>query len=117
LLAALYDGRITPTTPAALAPGIVALADAGDRAASKIVQAAAQDIADLAKAAARAVDLLEANPVIALAGGLFEENSVLSFLIETRINGDIPGATIVRRGDAPVRGALRLAESLAGARG
>jgi N-acetylglucosamine kinase-like BadF-type ATPase len=117
LLAALYDGRITPTTPAALAPGIVALADAGDRAASKIVQTAAQDIADLAKAAARAVELLEANPVIALAGGLFEENSVLSFLIETRINGDIPGATIVRRGDAPVRGALRLAESLAGAHG
>jgi N-acetylglucosamine kinase-like BadF-type ATPase len=117
LLAALYDGRVAPSTPAALAPGIIALADGGDRAATKIVQQAALDIAELVRGAARAVGLLDANPVIALAGGLLQENSVLTFLIETRINGDIAGATIVRRGDAPVRGALRLAESLAGAHG
>jgi glucosamine kinase len=112
-LAALYDGEIRPAKIAALAPSIIAFAGKGNVASTKIVQQAALELGELLKSTLRAVDLLGASPQVALAGGLFEENTLLSFLLETRINGDVPGVTIVRRGDAPARGALRLAERAA----
>jgi len=113
LVAAIYDEPLIPARLAALAPSIVAFAGKGNRAATKIVQGAAQELADLVRAAARETGLTDQNPRIALAGGLFAENSLLSFLVETRINGDLPGAEIVRGGDPPVAGALRIAEELA----
>jgi len=113
LLAAIYDEPLVPSRVAALAPSIIGFAGKGNRAATKIVQAAAQELGELVRTAARAVELADANPRIALAGGLFAENSLLSFLLETRINGDLPGAEIVRGGEPPVTGALRLAEELA----
>ena len=111
-IAALYDRASDPAQIAALAPPIIAFAGKGNRASTKIVQQAAQDLGDLVKAALRAVQLLEASPRIALAGGLFRENSLLTFLLETRLNGDVAGAAIVKGGDEPARGALRLAERL-----
>jgi N-acetylglucosamine kinase-like BadF-type ATPase len=111
-IAALYDRAPDPAQIAALAPSIIAFAGKGNRASTKIVQQAAQELGDLVKAALRAVQLLEASPRIALAGGLFRENSLLTFLLETRLNGDIAGAAIVKGGDEPARGALRLAERL-----
>lgn len=112
LVAAIYDHAYTPATIAALAPSIVAFAGKGNRASTKLVQEAAKDFGDLVKAATKAGGLLAASPAIALGGGLFTENSMFTFLVETRINGDIPGATIVRNGGAPVRGALALAQAL-----
>jgi N-acetylglucosamine kinase-like BadF-type ATPase len=112
-VAALYDRAPDPAQIAALAPSIVAFAGKGNRASTKIVQQAAQELGDLVKSALRAVQLLESSPRIAFAGGLFRENSLLTFLLETRLNGDIAGAAIVKGGDEPVRGALRLAERLA----
>ncbi len=112
-LAALYDAELRPAPVAALAPSIVAFAGKGNRASTKIVQQAAQELGDLVKAALRAVGLLEAAPFIALAGGLFRENSLLTFLVESRLNGDVAGATIVKGGGEPARGALRLAERAA----
>jgi N-acetylglucosamine kinase-like BadF-type ATPase len=109
---ALYERVLDPAQIAALAPSIIAFAGKGNRASTKIVQQAAQELGDLVKAALRAVQLLEASPRIALAGGLFRENSLLTFLLETRLNGDVAGAAIVKGGDDPVRGALRLAERL-----
>jgi N-acetylglucosamine kinase-like BadF-type ATPase len=117
LLAAVYDAPLVPARIAALAPEIIAAAGTGERAATKIVQAAAQELADLVRAAARAVALTDRGPSVALAGGLFAQNSLLSFLLETRINADLPGAAIVRGGEPPVVGALRLAEALAAAPG
>jgi glucosamine kinase len=114
-VAALYDVPMQPAKIAALAPSIIAFADKGNRASTKIVQQAAQELGELVKSALRAVDLLERSPVIAFAGGLFRTNSTLSFLIETRLTGDVPGAAIVKGGDEPVRGALRLAERLVAA--
>jgi N-acetylglucosamine kinase-like BadF-type ATPase len=111
-LAALYDAPLVPAAIAALAPAIVAFAGKGNRAATKIVQTAGSDLGDLLKSAAKAVDLLEASPTVVLAGGLFAENTLLSFLLETRIVGDLPGALILRGGDAET-GALRLAEAAA----
>lgn len=112
-LAALYDAPPAPAAIAALAPGILALAGTGNRASAKIVQQAGLDLGDLVKSAARAADLLEASPAIALCGGLLAENSLLTFLLETRILGDLPGASILRGGEPAVTGALRLAETLA----
>jgi N-acetylglucosamine kinase-like BadF-type ATPase len=117
LLAAVYDEPLVPARVAGLAPSIIAFAGKGNRAATKIVQSAAQELADLVRAAARAAELVDRSPRVALAGGLFAENSLLSFLLETRINGDLPGAQIVRGGAPPVAGALRLAEELAAAAG
>jgi N-acetylglucosamine kinase-like BadF-type ATPase len=111
-IAALYDHALDPAQIAALAPSIIAFAGKGNRASTKIVQQAAQELGDLVKAALRAVQLLAASPRIALAGGLFRENSLLTFLLETRLNGDVAGAAIVKGGDEPARGALRLAERL-----
>jgi N-acetylglucosamine kinase-like BadF-type ATPase len=113
LFTAIYGEPLVPARLAALAPSIIAFAGKGNRAATKIVQGAAQELADLVRAAARATGLTDQNPRVALVGGLFTENSLLSFLAETRINGDLPGAEIIRGGDPPVAGALRLAEDLA----
>jgi glucosamine kinase len=112
-LTALYDAPLVPAAIAALAPAIVAFAGKGNRASTKIVQQAGSDLGDLLKSAAKAVDLIETSPTISLAGGLFAENSLLSFLLETRIVGDLPGALILRSGDGAAAGALRLAEALA----
>jgi len=109
-LDALYDAPTKPARIAALAPSILAFAGKGNRASTKIVQQAAQELGDLVKSALRAVGLVDQTPRIALAGGLFAENSLLTFLLETRLNGDVAGAEIVKGGDAPARGALRLAE-------
>ena len=111
-LDALYDAPLVPATIAALAPSIIAFAGKGNRAAAKIVQQAGLELGDLIKGAAKAVGLLEASPQVALAGGLFAENSLLSFLLETRIVGDLPGALVVRGGDAAETGALRIAQTL-----
>ena len=57
--------------------------------------------------------MTEASPTVALAGGLFAENSLLSYVLELRIINELPGASIVRGGDGAEIGALRLAEALA----
>jgi len=112
-LDALYDAPADPARIAALAPSIIAFAGKGNRASTKITQQAAQELGDLVRAALRSVELLDHSPSVALAGGLFAENSLLSFLLETRMNADVPGVAIVKGGDEPARGALRLAERAA----
>jgi N-acetylglucosamine kinase-like BadF-type ATPase len=108
---AIYDRQLDPAAIAALAPSIVAFAGKGNRTSTKIVQDAARDLGDLINAALRLAKLTGASPPIALAGGLLRENSLLTFLLETRITGDFTGSEIVRGGFEPVRGALRLAEA------
>jgi len=112
-LNALYDAPIVPARIAALAPGIIALAGSGNRVATKLVQQAASDLSDLVRDAARQAGLVEASPAVALAGGLFAANSLLTYLLELRIINELPGASIVRGGDGAAIGALRLAEMLA----
>jgi N-acetylglucosamine kinase-like BadF-type ATPase len=118
LLDAVYGAVVDVAKIAALARGVVALASAGNRAATKLAQAAAADLADLVRAAAQQAELLEASPAVALTGGLVRENSLLTFVLETRIAGDIPGVSIVRvaaGGDGPARAALEFAHGLLGA--
>lgn len=111
LLERLYAAPLDVARIAELAPAIVAEADRGNRVATKFVQTAAQELGDLARAAARAVELPPA-PVVAFAGGLLRENSLLSFLLEMRVTNELAGAQIVRVRDEPARTALRFAEAL-----
>jgi N-acetylglucosamine kinase-like BadF-type ATPase len=94
-----------------MAPSIVAFAGKGNRASTRIVQKAATELGDLVRAAARAVDLAEASPNVAFAGGLLRENTLLSYLLELRVVNEVPGAAIVRVRDEPARTALRFAEA------
>lgn len=112
-LDALYDAPIVPARIAAIAADVIALAGNGNRVATKLVQQAASDLGDLIRDAARQTGLMEASPSVALAGGLFAENTLLSYVLELRIINELPGASIVRGGDGAVAGALRLAEALA----
>ena len=112
LLEALYGEPLDVARIAALAPAVIAAADRGNRVATKLVQSAAQELGDLARAAARAVELPEF-PVVVFAGGLLRENTLLSFLLEQRVTNELPGAQIVRVRDEPARTALRFAEALA----
>jgi N-acetylglucosamine kinase-like BadF-type ATPase len=111
-----YGGPASISAIASVAPALIDLAGKGHRAATRIAQGACSALADLAKAAAATAGLLDREPSVALSGGLMRRNTLLSYLVETRIAADIPGAAIVRShdGDGAARAAARLAaESLA----
>ena len=114
LIGVLYERPFAVPKIAGMAPSIVAFAGKGNRASTKIVQAAAQDLGELVCFAAQQTDLADASPAVALTGGLLRENSLLTTLLETQVISDLPGATIVRMRDEPVRAALRFAETMLG---
>lgn len=111
LLDAIYGAPLDVARIASLAPAIVAFAGKGNRTSTKIVQGAAQELSDLVRAAVVQAGLVDASPTIAFAGGLLRENSLLTFLLETRVTGETPGCTVVRVRDEPERVALRMAEA------
>lgn len=90
----------------------IELAGAGERTATKIVQGAALELADLAKAVIRKSGLSGSNAPIAFSGGLLGANSMLSYLLETRLLNDFPSMPVVKTGHPPVQGAVMLAERL-----
>jgi len=112
LIATIYHLPLDVARIAALAPNIIRFADQGNRVSTKIVQTAAQELGDLARLTAQQSGLAAASPPVVFAGGLLRENSLLSFLLETRITNEIPGATVVRMRDEPAHAALRFAEAL-----
>jgi N-acetylglucosamine kinase-like BadF-type ATPase len=112
LLATVYTSPLDIARIAGLAPSIVAFADRGNHVSTKIVQTASQELSDLARLTAKESGLLDASPPVVFAGGLLRENSLLSFLLETRVTNEIPGATVVRLRDEPAHAALRCAEAL-----
>jgi N-acetylglucosamine kinase-like BadF-type ATPase len=112
LHAAIYDARLDPAAVAALAPSVIAFAGKGNRVATAIVQEAAKELGDLLAAAVRSAGLVDAAAPVALAGGVLRENSLLTFLLETRVTGDWTGAPIVRATRAPVMGAVHLAQAV-----
>jgi N-acetylglucosamine kinase-like BadF-type ATPase len=117
LLTEIYGASpVNVSRIAHLAESVLALAGEGDRAASKIVQGAARDLGDLACAAAKQAELTECSPSIAFSGGLLRENSLLTYVLQTRLQADIPGANIVRSGAQAASAALRFAESMLHAR-
>ena len=111
LLRLAYEGPDRNAVIATVAPAVVNLAGTGHRGATKIIQQASSDLAELAKAAAVQTGLIDGAPPVALYGGLLRHNSLLTYLLETRISAEIPGANIVRCPDAD--GAARAAAKFA----
>ncbi|GAC1303766.1 MAG: BadF/BadG/BcrA/BcrD ATPase family protein [Vulcanimicrobiaceae bacterium] len=112
LLARTYGVPLDVARVASLAPAIVAFAGKGNRASTKIVQSAAQELGDLVRAAVAQAELGERSPSIVFAGGLLRENTLLSYLLETRVTNETPGALVVRSRDEPARAALAFASEL-----
>lgn len=108
----VYADEARVASLAALAQPVIALASSGVRSANKIVQAAALELGELAKFAGKKAGLQNDAVPLVLAGGLFKENSVLTFLLETRLQNDLPSAEIHKGGLEPHRGALAAAEAM-----
>lgn len=111
LLDAVYGAPLDVARIASLAPAIIAFADKGNRASTKIVQTAALELGDLARAALVRAELAESSPPIVFAGGLLRENSLLSYLLETRVVNETPGSFVIRSREEPARAALAFARA------
>jgi N-acetylglucosamine kinase-like BadF-type ATPase len=90
---------------------VLEAAAGGERSASKIVQQAALDLFELLRALARSAGLDGKTVPLVFAGGLLGENSLLSYLLETRIASEFPLMHIVKGSD-PIDGALAKAREL-----
>ncbi|MHB8141974.1 MAG: N-acetylglucosamine kinase, partial [Vulcanimicrobiaceae bacterium] len=112
VLAAIYEDAQPVKRIASLAQTVLALADAGDRAATKIVQAAALELFELAKCVLRMTELSDRDGALVFSGGLLSKNSLLTYLIETRVANEMPTVRIVKDAPAPQFGALNLARTL-----
>jgi glucosamine kinase len=112
VLAAVYGSERPPAAIADAAAIVVQLADAGDRAAAKIVQRAAADLASLLQGVVRKAGLADSQAPIVFAGSLLANNTMLTFLLETRLLNDLPSMPIRKSAGEPYLGALAQAEKL-----
>lgn len=116
LFSKIYRTPVPVSRIAALAPIVLAAADTGERSAVKIVQGAALELADLVRTLLRQLDALQRPMTLALCGGLVRENSLLTFLFETRLSNEAPLLIVRKFSGEPVDGALVLAERASAAR-
>ncbi len=112
LLSSVYNSKDKVATVASVAPLAIERASAGERVATKIVQTAASELVDLLKALVRMAQAGSKELPLALYGGLFVENSLLTFLVETRLSADLPLLSPVKAMPSPAHGALELARGL-----
>jgi len=113
LVAAISDTDSGAAAIAALAAVVIEHAGAGDRSGNKILQAAALDLFDLVRGVVRASGSTERELPLVFAGGLLAENSLLTYLLETRIASELPHVHILKGAPAPHFGALAAARRLA----
>ena len=114
LLGHIYGQAHPVATIASVAPLVLELASAGERSATKIVQGAALELVDLVKALVRRSQIASREMPLVFAGGLFAANSLLSYLVETRLLSDLPLLHPVKGAPAPAYGALELARRMVG---
>lgn len=112
LLDRIYGNAPPVARIAALAPVVLSCANAGVRSAQKIVQTAALELCELLKRVAKKAGLRDSVCPLVLSGGLLGENSMLSFLVETRLQADLPLAGIIKGHAEAHRGALLIAQSV-----
>ena len=113
LLRCVYGEPHPVAIVASVAPLVLDRAGAGDRLANKIVQAAALELVELLKALVRAAKIEAHEIPLVFAGGLFAQNSLLSYLVETRLLADLPLLHPIKSPPPPVHGALELARRMA----
>lgn len=99
---------------AEIASIVLDVANRGERSAQRIVQSASQELADLVKSVIKIAGLAGTQAPIALSGGLLGGNSLLTYLLETRLLNDFPNMPIRKENPESYLGALALAEKLIG---
>lgn len=109
VLSVVYESPSAVTTIAALAPIVLEHASAGERSATKIVQGAALELADLLKTIVRRAGAANRELPVAFAGGLLRENSMLTYLLETRVSNELPLLHPIKNPPPAEMGALALA--------
>jgi glucosamine kinase len=112
VLSRVYGAELPVTHIARAGTVVLEAASAGERSAVKIVQGAALELSELAKAVIRKAGLQGTAAPIAFAGGLLGANSMLSYLLETRLLNECPSMAVKKTGAPPYEGALTLAERL-----
>lgn len=111
VLHAVYAAENRVAVVAGLAERVVALAGAGDRQATRIVQAAALELFECAKSVLRQAELSTSGAPVAFAGSLLARNSLLSYLLETRLMNEFPALPLRKDAPDPVYGALAMARA------
>jgi len=76
------------------------------------VQTAALELFELVRALCRAADVDSRPLPLVFSGGLLRRNSLLTYLIETRIANELPHLRLIKDGPEPHFGALALARGL-----
>lgn len=112
VLQAVYRSEHPVGTVASAARIVVEAAQAGNRSATKIVQGAALALADLVKSVIRRAGLTGAGVPIVLAGGLLKSNTLLTYLLETRLLNEHPNMPVSKDAVPPCLGALSEAQRL-----
>lgn len=112
VLQSVYRSDHPVGTVAAAARIVLDLAQGGERSATKIVQTAALALADLVKSVIKRADLAGAAVPIVLAGGLLQSNSLLTYLLETRLLNEHPNMPVSKLSQEPCIGALSQAQRL-----
>ncbi|HTX60296.1 MAG TPA: BadF/BadG/BcrA/BcrD ATPase family protein [Verrucomicrobiae bacterium] len=97
---------------ASVAPIVVEAADRGERSASKIVQAAALDLFELVRALVKNAGVAGRELPLVFQGGLLRRNSLLTYLLETRVTAEFPLLQIIKNSPEPWEGALAMAHAL-----
>lgn len=112
MLERVYRSTSAVTTAASAAPIVLEMAQAGERSATRIVQTAALELFELLKGAIKRSGLVGSDAPIALAGGLLGTNSLLTFLLETRLLNEYPSMPLRKEPPSPCLGALAEAQRL-----
>jgi N-acetylglucosamine kinase-like BadF-type ATPase len=112
LLGRIYGEPNMVGAVASLAQLVLDRAGSGERVATKIVQSAAGELVDLVKSLVQRAQLGKRELPLVFAGGLFAGNSLLSYLIETRLLADTPLLQPVKSALSPAHGALELARRI-----
>jgi N-acetylglucosamine kinase-like BadF-type ATPase len=109
LTRALYEGRIRMARLSELPPVVFAAAVGGDDAARSIIERLVEELATMAIALTRRLDLDGLDPDVVLAGGVFRTTDQRFFdSILQRIGAVLPNARLVRLTTPPVAGAALL---------
>jgi N-acetylglucosamine kinase-like BadF-type ATPase len=109
LTRALYEGRLRMARLSELPPVVFAAAMDGDVAARSIIERLAEELATMAIALVRRLDLDGLDPDVVLAGGVFRTNDEKFFdSIRARIGTVAPRARLARLATPPVTGAALL---------
>jgi N-acetylglucosamine kinase-like BadF-type ATPase len=109
LTRALYEGRIRMSRLSELPPLVFGAAMGGDEAAGSIVERLAEELAIMANALIRRLDLARLDPDVVLAGGIFRTTDEAFFSsIRKGISEASPNAKLVRLSTPPVAGSALL---------